>query len=41
VFQKLLDMVPGLTERLMGCDDEESMVVANLVRLLCLRILLT
>jgi hypothetical protein len=30
-FQKLLQMVPRLTERLMEASDEESMMVADLV----------
>ena len=32
-FQKLLQMVPRLTERLMEASDEESTMVADLVRL--------
>jgi hypothetical protein len=31
VFQKLLQMVPRLTERLLGASDEESMMMADLV----------
>jgi hypothetical protein len=31
VFQKLLGMVPHLTERLMNCPNEESMAIADLV----------
>jgi hypothetical protein len=31
VFQKLLGMVPHLTERLMNCSNEESMAIADLV----------
>lgn len=34
VFKKLLQMVPRLTERLMGASDEESTMVADLVRLI-------
>ena len=33
VFNKLLQMVPRLTERLMEASDEESMMVADLVHL--------
>jgi hypothetical protein len=33
VFQKLLRMVPRFTERLMEASDEESMMMADLVRL--------
>ena len=32
-FQKLLQMVPRLTERLIEASDEESTIVADLVRL--------